>query len=26
LIVDYIVKATLLAWRFKQNRWKLIKI
>jgi hypothetical protein len=26
LVVDYLVKASLLAWRFKQNRWKLIKI
>lgn len=26
LVVDYLVKATLLTWRFKQNRWKLIRI
>lgn len=26
LIVDYIVKASMLAWRFKQDRWKLIQI
>jgi putative MATE family efflux protein len=26
LVVDYLVKSTMLAWRFKQNRWKLIKI
>lgn len=26
LIVDYIVKATLLAWRFRQDQWKLIQI
>lgn len=26
LIVDYLVKASLLVWRFKQNRWKLITI
>ena len=26
LVVDYLVKASLLAWRFKHNRWKLIKI
>jgi putative MATE family efflux protein len=26
LVVDYLVKASLLVWRFKQNRWKLITI
>jgi Na+-driven multidrug efflux pump len=26
LIVDYIVKASLLAWRFRQDKWKLIEI
>jgi len=26
LIADYIVKATLLVWRFKRDRWKTIKI
>jgi putative MATE family efflux protein len=26
LVVDYLVKAALLTWRFRQNRWKLIKI
>jgi len=26
LIVDYLVKATLLTWRFRQNRWKQIEI
>ena len=26
LVVDYLVKATLLTWRFKQNHWKLIRI
>ena len=26
LIVDYVVKASMLAWRFRQDRWKLIQI
>jgi putative MATE family efflux protein len=26
LIVDYIVKASLLAWRFRQDKWKLIEL
>ena len=26
LIADYIVKASMLAWRFKRDRWKSITI
>ena len=26
LIVDHVVKASMLAWRFRQDRWKLIQI